>query len=119
MKPKPLGLLTLDRARSLCIESLLFLVSQLLLKRGRFNLGPWLLSFQASYLVSEFLNLLLLDKDNLKQCAYQGRALRIGNRGYLRDRCHETLRTYFSPFVAFFLNLGRKNVLHRQTSGPA
>ncbi|WP_157212287.1 hypothetical protein [Desulfomonile tiedjei] len=45
---------------------LLALDPTVLLKCGRLDLGLWLLSPQPGYLVSQFLNLLLLEPDNLQ-----------------------------------------------------
>ena len=63
------------------------LVLEMFFKDGRFNLGfgllTGLLTLQPGYLVSQFLNLFLLDPDNLHKSRHQRCKLLLANLGNL------------------------------------
>ena len=65
MDLKFVGFLSLGGARTLCDFLFGLHVLEILFKDGRFYFGFGLLPLQPGYLVSQFLNLLLLDPDNL------------------------------------------------------
>lgn len=100
MNPELFGLLPFVGTRTFSGAPVSFFVPGLLFKFGRFDLRFRLLTLQPGYLVSQFLNLLLLDTDNLQQSDHQGGPLFFGNMGYFRYRAHRPYRAYFPVLVA-------------------
>ena len=94
--------LSLGRARTFCPDSRLPSVTRTFFKDRRFDLGSRFVTFQSGYLVSQFLNQLLLNPDNLQKSRYQRSALLFRNVRDFQFRAHAPLKHIFTPLSRSF-----------------
>ena len=90
-----------------------------LAQRRRLDSRFGIITFQPGYLVSQFLNKLLLDLDNLQKGHHRRREFLIRNFRDLYDDAHKALKAYSNPCVApFFAFSSNKAIWPGSHFGP-